>query len=309
MSTKSISEVVSEEKTKYKVIGTRPIRHDGTDKVTGRAIYGADVQMAGLLHGKVLRNPHAHARIRSIDASKALALPGVKAVITAEDLPEIEEGVFRMGEAAINLKYLCGNVLARKKALYKGHAVAAVAATSPHIAEEALGLIDVDYEVLPPVLDVRQAMQETAPLLHDDLKTVSLGEKIDKVSNIASRIQFKLGDVEKGFQEADIVIEREFETATVHQGYIEPHNATALWNADGQLTVWCSTQGAFAVQGQLAGLLKLPVSKVKVIPAEIGGGFGGKINLYLEPLAALLSKKTGRPVKILMNRAEEFEAT
>jgi CO/xanthine dehydrogenase Mo-binding subunit len=308
-STKPTAEAIVEEKTKYKVIGTRPIRHDGTDKVTGRAIYGADIQMAGLLHGKILRSPHAHARIRSIDASKALALPGVKAVVTAEDLPEVPDKVEELGEGAVNIKYLQGNVLARDKALYKGHAVAGVVATNPHIAEEALALINVDYEVLPPVLDVRKAMEDNAPLLHSDLKTQSLAEKINKASNIATHVQFKLGDPEKGFQEADLVVEREFTTATVHQGYIEPHNVTALWNADGQLTVWCSTQGAFMVQKQLSDVLQVPVSKIKVVPAEIGGGFGGKIAVYMEPVAALLSKKTGRPVKILMNRAEVFEGT
>ncbi|MBI4640635.1 MAG: xanthine dehydrogenase family protein molybdopterin-binding subunit [Candidatus Tectomicrobia bacterium] len=293
----------------YKVIGTRPIRHDGADKVTGRAIYGADVQMTGLLHGKILRSPHAHARIRSIDTTKALALPGVKAVVTGQDLPLIADKVEDLGEGAVNLRFLSNNVLAHEKVLYKGHAVAAVAATDPHTAEEALSLIDVDYEILPPVLDVREAMKEATLLLHNDLTTKELGKNTDKVSNIASHIQFKQGDLEKGFKEADIVIEREFTTATVHQGYIEPHNATALWNTDGQITVWCSTQGAFAVQKQLSEILRLPVSKIRVIPAEIGGGFGGKINVYLEPVAALLSRKTGHPVKILMNRAEVFEGT
>lgn len=304
-----IQEELSKEKTKYKVIGTRPIRHDGTDKVTGRAIYGADVKISGLLHGKILRSPHAHARIRAIDVSRALALPGVKAVVTAKDLPPVPDKIEELGEGAVNIKYLQENILAREKVLYKGHAVAGVAATSPHIAEEALALIDVDYEVLPPVLEVRQAMKEDAPLLHADLKTKSLGEKTDKVSNIALHVQYKLGDPEKGFQEADLVIEREFTTSTVHQGYIEPHNATALWNADGNLTVWCSTQGAFMAQKQLSDVLQIPVSKIKVIPAEIGGGFGGKIPIYLEPVAALLSRKTGRPVKIVMNRAEVFEGT
>jgi xanthine dehydrogenase molybdenum-binding subunit len=297
------------ETTTYKVIGTRPIRHDGVDKVTGRAIYGADVQMAGLLHGKVLRSPHAHARIRSIDVSRALALSGVKAVVTSADLPPAEDRTIQLGEGAVNLKYLSNNILAGDKVLYKGHPVAAVAATSPHLAEEALALIHVDYEVLPPVLDVREAMQDNAPLLHDTLKTKSLGQETDKVSNVATHNQFKLGDVEKGFQEADVVIEREFTTATVHQGYIEPHNATAMWNPDGQLTIWESTQGAFTVQRQLAPVLGVPVAQIRVIPAEIGGGFGGKINLYLEPIAAVLSKKTGHPVKVLMNRAEVFEST
>jgi CO/xanthine dehydrogenase Mo-binding subunit len=297
------------EQTEYKVVGTRPIRPDGVDKVTGRAIYGADVQMAGLLHGKILRSPHAHARIRGIDVSRALALPGVKAVVTGKDLPGAADKIADLGEGAVNLKYLSDNVLAGEKVLYRGHAVAAVAATNPHIAEEALSLIQVEYEVLPPVVDVRAAMRDDAPVLHDDLKTKSLGEPTDKVSNIASHIQFRLGDLEKGFAEADVVIEREFTTATVHQGYIEPHNATAHWNADGRLTVWESTQGAFTVQKQLAEVLGIPVSQIRVIPAEIGGGFGGKINIYLEPVAALLSKKTGHPVKVLMNRAEVFEGT
>jgi CO/xanthine dehydrogenase Mo-binding subunit len=304
-----IQEELSKEKPTYKVIGTRPIRHDGTDKVTGRAIYGADVKISGLLHGKILRSPHAHARIRSIDVSRALALPGVKAVVTAQDLPPVADKIEELGEGAVNIKYLQENILAREKVLYKGHAVAGVAAINPHIAEEALALIEVDYEVLPPVLEVRQAMKEDAPLLHPDLKTKSLGEKTDKVSNIAQHVQYKLGDPEKGFQEADLVIEREFTTSTVHQGYIEPHNATALWNADGNLTVWCSTQGAFMAQKQLSDVLQIPVSKIKVIPAEIGGGFGGKIPIYLEPVAALLSRKTGRPVKIVMNRTEVFEGT
>lgn len=297
------------DKTEYRVVGTRPIRHDGIEKVTGRAIYGADVQMAGLLHGKVLRSPHAHARIRSIDASRALALPGVKAVVTGKDLPGAADKIADLGEGAVNLKYLSDNVLAGEKVLYRGHAVAAVAAINPHIAEEALSLIQVDYELLPPVLDVRAAMQAGAPLLHEDLKTKSLGEPTDKVSNIASHIQFKLGDPTKGFAEADIVIEREFTTATVHQGYIETHNATALWSQDGRVTVWESTQGAFTAQKQLSEVLGIPVSKIRVIPAEIGGGFGGKINIYLEPVAALLSRKTGQPVKVLMNRAEVFEGT
>ena len=157
--------------TKFKVIGTRPIRHDGVDKVTGRALYGADLQMAGLLHGRILRSPHAHARIRKIDARKALALPGVEAVVTCEDMPEPGDRVAELGEGAVNLRHLSSNCLARDKALYQGHAVAAVAATGPHIAEEALKLIDVDYEVLPPVIDVQYAMTEKAPLLHDDLIT------------------------------------------------------------------------------------------------------------------------------------------
>ncbi len=293
----------------YKVIGTRPIRPDGADKVTGRAIYGADVRMTGMLHGKILRSPHAHARIKSIDTSKAEALPGVKAVMTARDFPEPEDRMAAAGEVAVNLKYLAGNVMARDKALYKGHAVAAVAATSVHIAEEAMNLIEVDYEVLPAVVNVLDAMKDDAPILHDDLKTMELGQQTDQNSNIANHFQFKLGDPEEGFKEADVIIEREYNTATVHQGYIEPHNATVLSGEDGHVNIWTSTQGQFVVQKQTSEVLGIPVSDVTVTPCEIGGGFGGKIPVFLEPPAAILSKKSGKPVKIIMNRIEEFDAT
>ena len=295
---------------KYDVVGTRPIRHDGADKVTGRALYGADFQMAGLLHGKVLRSPHAHARIKSIDTSKAEAMPGVRAVVTAKDFPKVESKVVEIGEGATSsLKYLRDNVLASNKVLYEGHAVAGVAAVSPHVAEEALALIDVEYEVLSPVLTAPEGMKDDAPLLHDDLKTQELGEQTDKVSNLAQHFQHKKGDIQKGFAEADVIVEREFNTATVHQGYIEPHNVTALWNNDGRLHIWCSTQGSFTVRDTVAEILDLPVSQVKVTPMEIGGGFGGKINVYGDPVAALLSKKTGHPVKIVMTREEVFEGT
>jgi CO/xanthine dehydrogenase Mo-binding subunit len=300
---------MAEATAEYKVIGTRPLRPDGADKVTGRAIYGGDMRLTGMLHGKVLRSPHAHARIKSINTSKAEALPGVRAVITARDLPKADDRIANLGEMAVNVKYLSHNVMADDKALYKGHAVAAVAATSPHIAEEALGLIEVEYEVLPPVLHVLDAMKEEAPLLHEDMTTTDLGQKTDRRSNVATHFRFTLGDVTQGFRDAEVVIEREFNTGTVHQGYIEPHNATALWNEDGHLYIWTSTQGAFVVQRQVAEILGISVSQVSVTPCEIGGGFGGKISVYLEPVAAALSRKAGRPVKIIMSRIEEFEAT
>src|SRR5262249_20370658 len=154
------------------------------------------------------------------------------------------------------------------------------------------------YEPLPPVIDVRAAMKPDAPLLHGDLVTESLGKKSDKPSNIAKHYQFKLGDAEKALAAAKVVIEHDYHTATGHQGYIEPHNATALFSPDGTLTIWCSTQGAFTVRAQVSELLHIPVSRIKVVPMEIGGGFGGKIRVYLEPVAALLSRKTGRPVKM-----------
>ena len=293
----------------YKVIGTRPVRPDGADKVTGRAIYGADMRLTGMLHGKVLRSPHAHARIKSIDTSKAKALPGVKAVVTAHDMPKAEDRMANLGEMSVNVKHLSNNALAYDKVLYRGHAVAAVAATNVHVAEEALKLIEVDYEVLPAALDVLDAMKDDAPILHEDLTSTELGQQTDKVSNVVNHFQFKLGEPGTGFEEADIVIEREFDTATVHQGYIEPHNATAMWNEEGHLSIWTSTQGAFVVQRQVAEVLGISVSQVSVTPCEIGGGFGGKISVYLEPVAAVLSRETGRPVKIIMSRIEEFEGT
>jgi CO/xanthine dehydrogenase Mo-binding subunit len=295
--------------SEYKVIGTRPIRHDGVDKVTGRAVYGADVQMAGLLHGRVLRSTIAHGRIRKIDVSKALALPGVEAIVTRDDFPETGNKVAELGEGAIIVRHLSSNCMARDKVLYKGQPVAAVAATSPHIAEEALKLIAVDIEPLPVVVDVCEAMKDGAPLLHDDLTTESLGKPTDKHSNIAKHFQFKLGDADKAFKDAAVVVEREFHTATVHQGYIEPHNATALWNPDGHVTIWSSTQGAFTARQQVSELLEQPLAKIKAVPTEIGGGFGGKIRVYLEPVAAALSRKCGKPVKVVMNRADVFEGT
>src|SRR5437667_352716 len=266
------------ENQKFRVVGTRPVRHDGVDKVTGRALYGADFSMAGLLHGAVLRSPHAHARIVSIDASRAEALPGVKAVLTARDLPEAGDRIVDLGEGATPLKYIRGNILATNKVLYKGHAIAAVAAVNRHVAEEALGLIRVEYEVLPCVLTSPDAMRRGAPLLHEDLKTEDLGQKTDGINNVAAHIQYKLGDIEQGLAKAEVVVEREFCTATVHQGYIEPQNATALWNQDGRVYIWCSTQGAFLVRDTTACILDIPVSHVKVTPMEIGGGFGVVVN-------------------------------
>ncbi|MEE8305069.1 MAG: xanthine dehydrogenase family protein molybdopterin-binding subunit [Candidatus Tectomicrobia bacterium] len=294
----------------YKVIGTRPLRPDGADKVTGKAIYGADMRLTGMLYGNVLRSPHAHARIKSIDTSKARALPGVRAVMTAQDLPTPEDKMAAAGEMAVNVKHLSNNVLAADKVLYKGHAVAAVAATNAHIAEAALKLIEVEYEVLPPALNVLDAMRDDAPILHETLTTTEMGQKTDKVSNVATHFQFKLGDPEEGFKAADVIIERAFNTATVHQGYIEPHNATAMWNEDDRVQIWTSTQGAFVVQKQTSEVLQIPVSQVTVTPCEIGGGFGGKIPVYLEPVAAMLSKQAGhKPVKLIMSRIDEFEGT
>lgn len=299
------------EKPTYSVIGTRPIRPDGAEKVTGKAQYGADIRLPGMIFGKVLRSPHAHARVVSVDASAAASVPGVMAVVTRKDLPAVADKVEELGESAVNLKEVSDNILASDKVLYRGHAVAAVAATSPHIAEQALALIKVEYEVLPPVLDVQDAMREDAPLLNPERRTKTLmtGELSAKASNIATYNRLQGGDVAAAFAAADVVVEREFRTKMVHQGYIEPQNATANWNSDGTLTIWTSTQGAFAVRGLVAEVLRVPISQVKVVPMEIGGGFGGKLPIYVDPVAALLSRKSGRPVKIAMSRTDVFEAT
>ena len=299
-----------EAKTDYKVIGTRPIRHDGVDKVTGRAVYGADFKLPGLLYGKVLRSPHAHARIKSIDTSAAEALPGVKAVICGKDFPAADNKTAAAGEGAVNFSHLSRNLMAQDKVLYHGHVVAAVAAINIHIAEEALALIKVDYEVLPPLMEVREAMKD-ANIILPEIRTNELGtSKGDKPSNIAEHIQHKRGDVSKGFADAAFIVEREFVTGTVHQGYIEPQNATAHWNADDYLSVWASTQAAFDGRREISEILKKPISEIRYTPTEIGGGFGGKLNVYLEPLAAMLSKKAGfKPVKLTMSRDEVLKAT
>ena len=309
------SEPTSESPAQYKVLGTRPIRHDGLDKVTGRAGFGADVQIAGLLHGKILRSPHAHARIRSIDTTKAEALSSVKAAVIARDFPIIEEQQIDFTDPQGNARMMAENDLAHEKVLYQGHAVAAVAATSPHIAEEALGLIQVDYEVLPPVMTVQDAMKPDASVLHEDLTTrfrvdrFERGEDTGGRGNVAGHIQLKRGDLEQGFEEAHLIVEREFTTQMVHQGYIEPFAATAFWSLDGHITIWTCTQGSFGIRAANAEILGVPESSIKVIPTEVGGAFGGKGVGYLEPVAAVLSRKSGRPVKIVMGRKEVFEGT
>ena len=301
MATKTVTK-----RPKYKVVGTRPIRHDGIEKVTGAATYGADIQLPGLLHGKVLRSPYAHARIRSIDTSKAASHPDVKAVATAADLappPAIAQAII-LGATPSQ------NILAVDKVLYKGHAIAAVAAANPHVAEQALSLIKVEYEPLPAVSSVEEALAQGAPILHEQwTRGAVLVDGSDEQTNISAHEQHVFGDVESGFDAADLVIEREFRTKSVHQGYIEPQNATAWWAPNGRLTVWCSSQGHFGIRDNTARILGVPVSEVKVVPMEIGGGFGGKLAPYLEPVAAVLSRKSGHPVKLTMSRAEVLEGS
>ena len=294
---------------KLKVVGQRPIRPDGVDKVTGRAQFGADFHLPGMLAGRIKRSPHPHARIVSIDTSAAEKLPGVKAIVTGADFDSGASGEVEAGEGHTAIREVAQNCLAVGKVLYVGHAVAAVAATQPEIAAEAVDLIEVTYEVLPHVIDVEEAMAPGAPLLHADMFTKGVTPKPDKPSNIALKSVMGRGDVAGAFKSADVIVEGRYTTAAVHQGYIEPHACVASWGADGQSTVWCSSQGQFLVRALVAKILGMPLSDLKVIPAEIGGGFGGKTTVYLEPVALALSRKCGRPVKLVMSREEVFLAS
>ncbi|MBX6375909.1 MAG: xanthine dehydrogenase family protein molybdopterin-binding subunit [Acetobacteraceae bacterium] len=293
---------MNDETMQYRWIGKRTIRPDGVDKVTGRAAYAADGAMPGMIWGKILRSPHPHARIKSINTAKAEALPGVKAVMTGKDLVEFPvETPVPLGIQ--DMRWMSRNIMARDKVLFPGHPVAAVAATSQRIAEEACKLIEVEYEVLPWVIDVEDAIKPDAPILHDFIKFEG------KPSNIAGKLEHKLGDVEAGFAAADVIIERSFRTKPVHQGYIEPHACVVSVSSDGKATIWSSSQGQFMVRAMCAYLTGIPQSDIRAIPAEIGGGFGGKTIIYLEPVALVLARKSGRPVKMQMTREEVFRAT
>lgn len=298
----------TDEPAGYKYVGTRSIRPDGLDKVTGRARFGADRHLPGMLTGAVLRSPHAHATIRSIDTSAAAAVPGVKAVITAADFPEITSEEAHAGESVVDFRDLSHNVMARYKVLYVGHPVAAVAATSRRAAERALEAIVVEYEVHPHVTTVAEAMAADAPILHDDLVVKGFGDDIAP-NNVAQRHLIERGDVAAAFADAHLVIERQFTTKPVHQGYIEPHAVVADTSEDGHGVVWVSSQGHFLMRDLTAKVLGWDASRLRVLPAEIGGGFGGKTTIYLEPLAVLLSSRSGRPVKMVMDRSEVFMAS
>ena len=304
-----MSAMLKYQEKELKLVGTRPLRPDGVDKVTGRARFGADYNLPGQLIGKVLRSPHAHARIKSIDTSAALALPGVKAVVTRDDFAEMPDEMAAVGELMINFRDVTRNMMAREKVLYDGHPVAAVAATSESVARAALALIKVEYEVLPHVIDVIEAMQPGAPLLHENQYTQGVKPKPDRPSNVAKRLEFGHGDVAAGFKQAEVIVEREFNTKPVHQGYIEPQACLASYSADGQAELWTSTQGHFVFRAQCAKVLQMEVSKIRVTPTEIGGGFGGKNNIYNEALAIALSRKSNHPVKMVMTREEVFRGT
>ncbi|NJM29703.1 MAG: xanthine dehydrogenase family protein molybdopterin-binding subunit, partial [Rhizobiales bacterium] len=287
---------------KFKLVGTRPLRPDGVDKVTGRARYGADMSMPGQLTGLILRSPHAHAKIMKIDASKAEKLKGVKAVVTSADLPDLTDGDKSMYD-------MLENCMARGTVFYDGHAVAAVAAIDAETAKKALKLIKVEYEILPHVTDVDEAVKPTAPVLNPRMRTIGMDPRPEKASNIAKKTEFGHGDVEAGFREADHIIERNFKTEQTHQGYIEPHACVASVGPDGQGELWVCTQGHFVYRAQCAQLLGMDVSKLRVTASEIGGGFGGKTHIWGEPIALALSRKANRPVKLVMTRDEVFRSS
>ncbi len=285
-------------KSNFTVVGTRPDRPDGIDKVTGRARFGADATAPGMLYGAIVRSPHAHARIIKIDASKALALDGVKAVVTREDFATgLTGGTWNVLE----------NVMAGDTALYDGHAIAGIAATSALIARDAVKLVEVEYEVLPHVTDVDEAMKPDAPVIRAGTANKTVPEGMHP--NVVRHHDSGHGDVEEGFAEADLVIEESFTTAATHQGYIEPHACLGTMGADGKGELWCTTQGHWNVQKLTAALLGTETSQIRVTASEIGGGFGGKTTIFIEPVAMALSRKANRPVKLVMSRAEVFRAS
>jgi len=283
--------------SEFSVLGKRLPRLDAFKKVTGRALFSTDIMLPKMLYGKFLASRYPHAAIRHLDTSRAENLDGIIAVVTAADVP-----ADKIKDPACPL--------AVEKVVFAGQPVAAVAATDPDIAERALDLIEVEYEELPPLVDAVAAMLPEAPVIHAGLHTnldqAGRKGKAADPSNVAWHLEFGRGDVEAGFGEADIVLENTFHTPTIHHGYLEPQNTVAKVDAEGILTIWSSSQGIFRVREQIAGFLNLPLGRVKVEQVEVGGAFGGKSSPVLAPLCALLAMKSGRPVKMVMTRAEDL---
>jgi xanthine dehydrogenase molybdenum-binding subunit len=286
--------------SKYSVVGKRLPRVDALSKVTGEAVFSGDVFLPRMLHGKVLRSPLPHALIRGLDLGKAQSLPGVMAVMTASDVPGYKKGN--------ELSFTELPHLAKEKVVYAGQPLVAVAATSLETAEKALDLIRVDYEPLPAVFDTLEAMRPSSPLIHPHLYTNVItnpdpGEN-DRPSNIAYHSKINKGDLKAGFEKADLVLENTYRTQKVHHGFIEPFAALAAVSVSGQLTIWTQSQGIFMARQMIAHFLGVPRSRVKIVPVEIGGAFGGKTYQPLAPLCALLAMKSGRPVRMEMTREE-----
>ncbi|MBI2848919.1 MAG: xanthine dehydrogenase family protein molybdopterin-binding subunit [Chloroflexi bacterium] len=283
----------------YNAIGKSLARVDAADKVSGAAKYAGDVKLPYMLYGKILGSPYPHARIRRIDTLKAERLAGVKAVITAADFPDVRIGPLLMDQP----------VIAREKVRFVGEFVAAVAAVDEETAQEAIELIEVEYEELPAVFDPLEAMSPDAPLIHQDVGNYNCTFPAIRHGNVCTHVKIHHGDVEEGFRGSHLILEETFTTPVVHQGYIEPHAAVATVDPSGKITVWASVKGVFRARQEIAQALRMPMTKIRVICPYLGGDFGGKGLSILEPLCALLSMKSRRPVKIRMGRDEELTAT
>jgi CO/xanthine dehydrogenase Mo-binding subunit len=280
----------------FEVIGKSLPRVDAFDRVTGKATYTDDIKLHNMLYGKVLGSPYAHAKILNIDKSRAEKLSGVKAIITAFDVPDVRWGFMIKDQP----------LFARDKVLYIGEPIAAVAAIDRNIAEEALDLIEVEYEELKPIFDPEEAMKPDTPLIHEEIDSYAAIWPAIKYGNICSQIKIKRGDIEKAFKESDYIFEDRFTTKMQHHGYIELHSSIAKVDLDGKVTIWTTTQAPFMIRLELAEVLRMPISKIRVITEYLGGGFGGKTDIFLEPYAAILSQRTNRPVKITLSRKEEI---
>jgi CO/xanthine dehydrogenase Mo-binding subunit len=279
-----------------RVAGKRLSRIDGIGKVTGRHVYAADFALPGMLFGKVLRSSEPHARLKRVSVARALALPGVRTVLTAKDVPQIHFGT------AIKDRSIFADGVVR----FQGEAIAAVAATSLEVAEAAVQAIEVDYEKLPSVFDPEEALRPGAPLVHAGWSDYPAVPVFDREGNVAGRSALGGGDVEAGFAQSYRVYEHRFTTQHVHPGYTEPRAAVASWDGNGDVIVWSNTQLPFDMKNMLAEVLDLPASKVRVIVPGIGGGFGGKLRVGVEHFAAWLARKSKRPVKVITTSEEEL---
>ena len=292
----------------HQVVGKRLPRVDAKERVTGQAIYPADLSLPGMVHAKLLRSPHAHARIRSIDVAQAQALKGVLAVVTAADFPELPVGAtIPMGETGYDMWMVAAINLARGKVHWVGQPVAGVAAVDGHVAEAALALIEVEYEPLPAVLDIAAAMTPEAPVLHEHVFTKGVEPRPRAPSNVCSRTVIARGHAARALEGAAAKQRIRVEVDTAHQGYLEPQVVVAQVDANGFATVWASTQGQFTAELMIARMLGMPQSRLKVVPLEIGGGFGGKIAIHGEAVAVRLAQKCGRPVKLTFTREEVLQ--
>lgn len=294
-----------------KYVGQRLPRVDGVDKVTGRMRYGADISLPGMAWAKQLGSPHAHARIVAIDTTKAKAIPGVFAVVTGADMPRLVSEISgaEVGPEEFEAASRGKRILAWEKVVFHGEPVAAVVAATPSIADEALAAITVEYEPLPPVIDPLRALAPDAPLLHYNHFAESFAGRADTPSNISRHNEVARGDVAQGFADADVILEDTFSTCFVHQGYIEPQASLAEYSPQGDLHMWTTTQGSFGVRSGLSSFLHLPAGRITVTPLEVGGGFGAKGAMGVEPLVALLAHAAKRPVKCVLRRSEVLKAS